>query len=189
MAEAENNTNRHFAGLLLDAGLAGGFARWLVPRTPDRSRKYEQDSELPPETSPCLFPRGISWERKSAVPTFPQCGFGIKRWLIPLTMRGEMVEGRGPANRGYWRGWRTREGIAHPYALLPTFDQNVFQRRERFQKFRGHESAAPRAVKLFPTLSLRFPQGWWAPFIFLCLLSFPGPNHLWVARLVHGDLP
>ena len=84
--------------------------------------------------------------------------------------------------------WRTREGIAHTRAFLPTFYQNVFQRRARFQKFRDHESTAPRAVKLFATLSLQFPRAWWAPFISLCLFGFPGPNHMRVARLVHGVL-
>jgi hypothetical protein len=48
--------------------------------------------------------------------------------------------------------------------------------------------AGSSAVKVFATLSLQFPRAWWAPFISLCLLGFPGPNHLWVTRLVHGNL-
>src|SRR6516225_1352296 len=49
-------------------------------------------------------------------------------------------------------------------------------------------SAALRAEKLPGALSPWFCRGR-APFIFLCLLGFPGPNHLRMARLVHVNLP
>src|SRR5215469_4714283 len=49
-------------------------------------------------------------------------------------------------------------------------------------------SAALRAEKFPGALSPWFCRGR-APFIFLCLLGFPGPNHLRMARLVHGNLP
>jgi len=54
---------------------------------------------------------------------------------------------------------------------------------------RGERSAALGAEKLPGALSPWFCRGRWAPFIFLCLLGFPGPNHLRMARLVHGNLP
>ena len=53
---------------------------------------------------------------------------------------------------------------------------------------RGERSAALGAEKLPGALSPWFCRGR-APFIFLCLLGFPGPNHLRMARLVHGNLP
>ena len=54
---------------------------------------------------------------------------------------------------------------------------------------RGERSAALGAEKLPGALSPWFCRGRWAPFIFLCLLGFPGPNHLRMARIVHGNLP
>ena len=57
------------------------------------------------------------------------------------------------------------------------------------RKKRGRRSAALRAEKFPSALSPWFCRGWCAPFIFLCLLGFPGPNHLRIARPVHGNLP
>lgn len=50
--------------------------------------------------------------------------------------------------------------------------------------------ARSRAVtaRILATLSPRFCRGRCAPFVFLCLLGFPGANHLRVARLVHDNL-
>ena len=57
------------------------------------------------------------------------------------------------------------------------------------RKKRGGRSAALRAEKFPSALSPWFCRGWCTPFIFLCLLGFPGPNHVRMARLVHGNLP
>ena len=57
------------------------------------------------------------------------------------------------------------------------------------RKKRGGRSAALRAEKFPSALSPRFCRGWCTPFIFLCLQAFPGPNHVRMARLVHGNLP
>ena len=57
------------------------------------------------------------------------------------------------------------------------------------RKKRGRRSAALRAEKFPSALSPWFCRGWCTPFIFLCLLGFPGPNHLRMARLVHSNPP
>ena len=71
-----------------------------------------------------------------------------------------------------------------PLILRNRFTGNLINFRKA-----GRRSAAFWGRRLLATLSLRFCRGRCAPFTFLCLLGFPGPNHLRVAGLVHGNLP
>src|SRR5215470_11211915 len=53
----------------------------------------------------------------------------------------------------------------------------------------GVRSVVLADERLLATLWPRSCGGRCSPFVFLCLLGFPGPNHLRVARLVHRNLP
>jgi len=119
--------------------------------------------------------------------TRPETLQKLRQLLARMSETDQTLLHSGTIFRPGWLANKLDGLIAVQRGRKTTFGADSSQSQTLNRKPDGR-SAALRAEKLPGALSPWFCRGR-APFLFLCLLGFPGPNHLRMARLVHVNLP